>query len=74
MQGMEKKEQGTEKIGECFGSLCHRLALVFNRLLFSGCCLIVGSLWDVSVCFLSVCVGRLGDRAYCFLLGTPFSI
>ena len=26
----------------------------------SGCCLIVGSLWNVSVCFLSVCVGCLG--------------
>ena len=34
MQGMEKKEQGKENIGECFGSLCHRLALFFNRLLF----------------------------------------
>ena len=25
-----------------------------------------GCLWNVSVCFLSVCVGCLGDRAYCF--------
>ena len=46
---------------ECFGSLGSRLDLFFNRLLFSGCCLIVGSLWNVSVCLLSVCVGCLGD-------------
>ena len=27
----------------------------------SGCCLIVGSLWDVSACFLWVCADCLGD-------------
>ena len=30
-----------------------------------------GSLWNVSVYFLSVCVGCLGDRAYCFPIILP---
>ena len=73
MEERGKTEKGEEKLGECFGSLCNRLAL-FLIVSFSGCCLIVGSLWNVSVCFLSARVGCLGDRAYCFLLGTLFII
>ena len=34
----------------------------------SGCCLIVGSLWNVSVCFLWVCVDCLDDCFACLLL------
>ena len=34
MEEMEKKEEDNEKLVECFGSLCNRLALFFNRLLF----------------------------------------
>ena len=50
---------------------CVIVWLCFLIVSFSGCCLIVGSLWNVSVCFLSVCVGCLGDRAYCCLLVLP---
>ena len=34
----------------------------------SGCCLIVGSLWNVSVCFLWVCVDCLDDCFACLRL------
>ena len=50
---------------------CVIVWLCFLIVSFSGCCLIVGSLWNASVCLLSVCVGCLGDRAYCFLLVLP---
>ena len=40
---------------------------------FSGCCLIVGSLWNVSVCVLWVCVGCLGGCVGCLPDGfAPF--
>ena len=34
MEEREKKEKQKEKPGECVGSLCNRLALLFNRLPF----------------------------------------
>ena len=34
MEETEKTEEDNEKLVECFGSLCNRLALFFNRLLF----------------------------------------
>ena len=37
----------------------------------SGCCLIVGSLWNVSVCFLWVWVDCLDECLGCFLLAGP---
>ena len=33
MKEREKKEEETEKLVECFGSLCNRLALFLNHLL-----------------------------------------
>ena len=70
---MEKKEEN-EKLVECFGNLRNRLAVCFNRVLFSGCCLIVGRLRNVSVCFyrcVSVaCESAIGDLwnvSVCFL-------
>ena len=33
-QEKRKWEQEKEKLGECFGSLCNRLALFLNRLFF----------------------------------------
>ena len=72
MEEREKKEEN-EKVWECFGSLRNRLALCFNRLL-SGCCLIVGSLRNVSVCFYRCvsfdwesAVGSLWNVSVCLL-------
>ena len=53
-----------------FGS-CVIVWLCFLIVSFSGCCRIVGSLWSVWICFLWVCVGCLGDLAYCFVLFLP---
>ena len=51
----------------CVGSLFNRLGLFFNLSLVSVCCLVVGRLWVVWVCFCSGCVpidGVIASNAY----------
>ena len=58
-------------LGRLLTVACGMYRSVFYRCVSVAWEIADGSRWNVSVCFLSVCVGCLGDRAYCFPIVLP---
>ena len=70
MLSISDNKEGPE-LGGVLSVACGMYRYVFYRCVSVAWEIADGSLWNVSVYFLSVCVGCLGDRAYCFPIVLP---